>query len=54
MEKCGALEACHSLANSYLEGVRDTLAKYPNGEARQLFEELLEYMIMREHTNLIT
>ncbi len=49
MEKCGALEACHSLANSYLEGVRDTLAKYPNGEARQLFEELLEYMIMREH-----
>ncbi len=47
MEKCGALEACHSLANGYLEGVRDTLAKYPDGEARQLFESLLEYMVTR-------
>jgi geranylgeranyl diphosphate synthase type I len=49
MEKCGALEACHSLANGYLEGVRDTLAKYPDGEARQLFESLLEYMVTRGH-----
>jgi len=49
MEKCGALEACHSLANGYLEGVRDTLAKYPDGEARQLFESLLKYMVTRGH-----
>jgi geranylgeranyl diphosphate synthase type I len=49
MEKCGALEACHSLANVYLEGVRDILAKYPDGEARQLFESLLEYMVTRGH-----
>ena len=49
MEKCGALKACHSLANGYLEGVRDTLAKYPDSEARQLFESLLEYMVTRGH-----
>ena len=47
MEKCGALKACHSLAKGYLEGVRDTLATYPDSEARQLFESLLEYMVTR-------
>ena len=49
MEKCGALKACHSLAKGYLEGVRDTLAKYPDSEARQLFESLLKYMVTRGH-----
>tara|TARA_B100001146_G_scaffold223831_1_gene239564 strand:+ start:136 stop:1119 length:984 start_codon:yes stop_codon:yes gene_type:complete len=47
MEKCGALKACHSLAKGYLEGVQDTLATYPDSEARQLFESLLEYMVTR-------
>ena len=49
MERCGALEACHKQANGYLEGARKTLSKYPQNEARQLFEELLEYMVTRGH-----
>jgi len=49
MDKCGALEACHSLANGYLEGVQKTLSKYPNEEPRLLFEGLLEYMVKRGH-----
>nr|WP_300500972.1 hypothetical protein [uncultured Rhodococcus sp.] len=47
MERSGALAACHERANGYLQGVRDTLAKYPQGEPRQLFEALLEYMVTR-------
>tara|TARA_B100000029_G_scaffold105336_1_gene95991 strand:- start:671 stop:1651 length:981 start_codon:yes stop_codon:yes gene_type:complete len=49
MEKCGALDECHKQANGYLEGARKTLSKYPESEARQLFEELLEYMVTRGH-----
>ena len=45
MEKCGALEECHKQANGYLDGARKTLSKYPKSEARELFEELLEYDI---------
>ncbi len=49
MEKCGALEECHKQANGYLEGARKILSKYPENEARGLFEELLEYMVTRGH-----
>ena len=49
MERCGALEECHKQANGYLEGARKTLSKYPESEARLLFEELLEYMVTRGH-----
>ena len=49
MERSGALAACHERANGYLQGVRDTLAKYPQGEPRQLFEALLEYMVTRRY-----
>ena len=49
MERSGALAACHEQANGYLQGVRDTLAKYPQGEPRQLFEALLRYMVTRGH-----
>jgi geranylgeranyl diphosphate synthase type I len=49
MERSGALAACHEQANDYLQGVRATLAKYPQGEPRQLFEALLEYMVTRRH-----
>ena len=49
MERSGALTACHEQANDYLQGVRATLAKYPQGEPRQLFEALLEYMVTRGH-----
>ena len=49
MEKCGALDECHKQANGYLEGARKTLSNYPESEARQLFEELLEYMVTRGH-----
>ena len=49
MERSGALAACHEQANGYLQGVRNTLAKYPQGEPRQLFEALLEYMVTRGH-----
>ena len=49
MERSGALAACYERANSYLQGIRDTLAKYPQGEPRQLFEALLEYMVTRGH-----
>ena len=49
MDRCGALEECHKQANGYLEGARNTLSNYPESEARQLFEELLEYMITRGH-----
>ena len=49
MNRCGALEECHKQANGYLEGARNTLSNYPESEARQLFEELLEYMVTRGH-----
>ena len=49
MERSGALAACHEQANDFLQGVRATLAKYPQGEPRQLFEALLEYMVTRGH-----
>ena len=49
MEKCGALKECHKQANAYLDGARKTLSKYPESEARKLFEELLEYMVTRGH-----
>ena len=49
MERCGALEECHKQANRYLEGARKSLSNYPESEARQLFEELLEYMVTRGH-----
>ena len=49
MGRCGALEECHKQANGYLEGARKTLSNYPLSEARQLFEELLEYMVTRGH-----
>ena len=49
MDQCGALEECHKQANGYLEGARNTLSNYPESEARQLFEELLEYMVTRGH-----
>ena len=49
MNRCGALEECHRQANGYLEGARKTLSNYPESEARQLFEELLEYMVTRGH-----
>ena len=49
MEKCGALEECHKQANGYLDGARKILSNYPKSEARELFEELLEYMVTRGH-----
>ena len=49
MDKCGALSECHRQANQYLEGARKVLLKYPESEARTLFEELLEYMVTRGH-----
>ena len=49
MDRCGALKECHKQANGYLEGARKTLSNYPESEARQLFEELLEYMVTRGH-----
>ena len=49
MDRCGALDECHKQANGYLEGARQTLSNYPQSEARELFEELLEYMVTRGH-----
>ncbi len=49
MDDCGALKECHKQANQYLEGARKILLKYPESEARTLFEELLEYMVTRGH-----
>ena len=49
MTDCGALKECHKQANQYLEGARKILLKYPESEARTLFEELLEYMATRGH-----
>ncbi len=49
MEECGALTASRNLANSYLKGVKKVLSSYPNDEPKQLFEELLEYMVKRGH-----
>ena len=49
MDKCGALEECHKQANAYLKDARKTLSNYPQSEARDLFEELLEYMVTRGH-----
>tara|TARA_B110000014_G_scaffold259373_1_gene247077 strand:+ start:1077 stop:2057 length:981 start_codon:yes stop_codon:yes gene_type:complete len=49
MDRCGALEECHKQANAYLKDARKTLSNYPQSEARDLFEELLEYMVTRGH-----
>ena len=49
MDRSGALKECHKQANMYLEGARKTLSDYPQSEARELFEELLEYMVTRGH-----
>jgi len=49
INECGALSECHRQANQYLEGARKVLLKYPESEARTLFEELLEYMVTRGH-----
>ena len=49
MNECGALSECHRQANQYLEGARKVLLKYPESEARTLFEELHEYMVTRAH-----
>ena len=49
MNRSGALEECHKQANGYLEDARKTLSNYPQSEARELFEELLEYMVTRGH-----
>ena len=49
MNRSGALEECHKQANKYLEDARKTLSSYPQSEARELFEELLEYMVTRGH-----
>jgi len=49
MEECGALKHCHKQAMGYLEGANKTLKKYPESEARDMLEELLEYMVTRGH-----
>ena len=49
MNQSGALEECHKQANKYLEDARKTLSNYPQSEARELFEELLKYMVTRGH-----
>jgi len=49
MEKCGALETCREQALGYLNGAKKTIKKYPKSEARDLLEELLEYMVTRGH-----
>ena len=49
MDQSGALEECHKQANKYLEDARKTLSSYPQSEARELFEELLKYMVTRGH-----
>jgi len=49
MNQSGALEECHKQANKYLEDARKTLSSYPQSEARELFEELLKYMVTRGH-----
>jgi len=49
MEKCGALETCREQALGYLNGAKETIKKYPKSEAKELLEELLEYMVTRGH-----
>ena len=49
MSECGALENCRKQALDYLHGAKETIEKYPKGEARELLEELLEYMVTRGH-----
>ena len=49
MNRSGALEDCHKQANEYLEDAKKTLSSYPQSEARELFEELLKYMVTRGH-----
>ena len=49
MNRSGALEECHKQANEYLEDAKKTLSSYPQSEARELFEELLKYMVTRGH-----
>ena len=49
MNRSGALGECHKQANEYLEDAKKTLSSYPQSEARELFEELLKYMVTRGH-----
>ena len=49
MDKSGALKHCHEEAMRYLDGAKETLRKYPEGDARSTLEELLEYMVTRGH-----
>mgnify|MGYP002832441780 CR=1 FL=1 len=44
MSNCGALDNCRKQALGYLNGAKNTIAKYPESEARKMLEELLEYM----------
>ena len=49
MSNCGALENCREQALEYLNGAKKTIEKYPENGARELLEELLEYMVTRGH-----
>ena len=49
MEQCGALNKCHDLATEYLQRAEKVIYKYSDSKARQLFLELLEYMVNRGH-----
>ena len=49
MSNCGALDNCRKQALGYLNGAKNTIAKYPESEARTMLEELLEYMVTRGH-----
>jgi geranylgeranyl diphosphate synthase type I len=49
MHNSGTLKHCHKQAMGYLDGAKETLEKYPQSEARNMLEELLEYMVTRGH-----
>ena len=49
MSNCGALDNCRKQALGYLNGAKNTIAKYPESDARTTLEELLEYMVTRGH-----
>ena len=49
MDKSGALKHCHEEAMTDLDGAKETLRKYPEGDSRSTLEELLEYMVTRGH-----
>ena len=49
MSNFGALDNCLKQALGYLNGAKNTIAKYPESEARIMLEELLEYMVTRGH-----